>query len=472
MSYTGSITNRLDTLWQPGLLYENGLPVYTDSLAQMRNRSRSLERNNVLASAVLDRACENVIGTGIKLRAITSSPPFNDRINGLWRRAVEGKFFDVRRTFSFDQMQRMVYRASLRDGDCALLLVDRGAGPELQVIEGDMIDSPYKAMEPRIVDGVELNDANAPRAYHLRSYRNGIIDRERALARDVVFLMRTSRYNVVRGEPAFHGMYSLFDQIVGLLDAVVVAMRVGASQALIVKKKRPGNTGLRTLTTNAIGEDVGAKPIEPGMINFVYTDEGIEGFQPTQPGQSFPEAIRTFARFVGLKFGLTLERVLLDFSQANYSVSRSTALQEQKTADIEQNDFNTGVLARVWPWFVAKHVKAGNAGSQIPEDAWRYEWIPPARPPVDELSDMRAKAMAIELGVDSRRNVAAERGYEFAQLVADNKDDTKLLADAGLPTSVTMGRPAQPAGTTQAKPRRRDDDDEPEGDDDADDNDE
>lgn len=437
MSYNGGILTRLDEVWSPELFGADGLPVLrVQSLAEQRGRSRNLEQNNVLASGVLDRACENVIGTGIRIRPATSSPTFNEKLKPLWSRLVEGKRFDVRRMFAFDQVQRMLYRATHRDGDIGLLLIDRGAGPEIQVLEGDDVETPTGNRGIGISDGVEVGPAGAPVAYWVRELKaagsRGISHR-RIPARDVIWLTRTHRYKTVRGVPSFHAQYGLFDQIIGLLDAVVVAMRVGASQALIVKKKRPGNTGLRTLTVNSMGEDVSAKPIEPGMINFVYTDEDVQGFTPTQPGQSFPEAMRVFARFVGLKFGLTLERVLLDFSQANYSVSRSTALQEQRTAEMEQWDFDKNLFARLWPWLVGKWVKNGDVVGPVPDDAWKYEWIPNGRPLVEPSKDAPGLKMLVEMGVESPQNIATSAGYDPQQLCKDNADWVEMRGSVNLP---------------------------------------
>lgn len=471
MSYNGAVLTRLATPWTTSVLGPNGLPVggMGVDLDAMRNRSRSLERNNALASGVLDRVDENIIGTGIRLRANTDDTTFNDKANDLWRRKIEGKLFDVRRMYSFDEMQGLVYRSTHRDGDVAIILVDRGAGPEIQLLEGDFIRNPSTSYDRRIVDGVEFSETGAPIAYWVEEYSTvGTSKPRRILARDIIFLHRSKRYNVSRGEPSFHAQYTLFDQIVAVMEAVVVAMRIGASQALIAKLKRPGSgMGNRTqsLVVNAEGRPVRGQVIEPGMINFIYNDEDITGFNPTQPQANFADAIRTFARFVGLKFGLTLERVMLDFSKANYSVSRSTALQEQRTSEKEQWMFDKNVFARLWPWFIQKSINRGDLVGPVPDEPWRYDWQPNGRPLVEPSKDAPGLKVLVDMGLPPQY-VFQEMGYYTEQICKDSAEWVRLRKENGnLPPFGFTAETAN-AGTAPVEPGDR-----PDPDDDDDDKD-
>ncbi|HEV7299708.1 MAG TPA: phage portal protein [Tepidisphaeraceae bacterium] len=470
MSYNDSIRTRLDDAWGTGtILGPDGLPAQSvaEDQRHMRNRSRHLTRNNALASSVLQRSSENVIGTGIRLRS-TAEGIFKDKINDRWKRLVDGKLFDVRRTFSFDHMQDMNYTGSHRDGDSAWLLIDRGYGPETQLLEGDAFETPPGYYDRNIVDGVEFGPSGAPVAYWVSELGPGRMRRpKRLLARDVIFMPRTGgRYNVTRGIPSFYGLYSLFEQIIGVLDAAVVAMRVGASQALIVtvKGKRPTNAR-DSIVLDAAGNPVRGRVIEPGMINIVYEGESVTSFNPQHPGTNFTDAIRTFCRFVGLRFGLTLERVLLDFTKANYSVSRSTALQEQRTSDIEQWHYNASVFARLWPWLVSKWVKASDWVGPVPNDAWAYEWTPTGRPLTEPSKDAPGIEKLIAMGIEDPISYLTERGMDPAVVCQNFAIWNKLRAENGLPPIGVAGA----AGTTPLQlPEPDDDEDEEDEEDDAD----
>jgi capsid protein len=180
------------------------------------------------------------------------------------------------------------------------------------------------------------------------------------------------------------------------------------------------------------------------MINYLEPGEEIAGFNPTQPGQNFPDAIAAFARFVGLRFGLTLEQVLLDFSRTNYSSARAARIQAEQTAYQEQDDFAASFFTRVYVWCVAKWMKAGLITVPAPDDWYAMEWIPQGKPWVDPTKEISAAAQAVALGVDARSHIAAERGYDFRELTKVNQEDVALLTAAGLPTDPSGGPPPAP----------------------------
>jgi lambda family phage portal protein len=459
-SYRGAVHTRLDTTFTSAGYQGTRTreTIYGTTYRTMRDRARQLERDNVLAAAALDRAVENVIGTGIRVRATSSDPTFNAAANAQWKRWTGGKTADIRHDHTFGELQRKFYRAKLRDGDCGCLLTEEKDAdglqhPRLQIIEGEHIDRPFggpAAADKNIVDGLELDSKDAATAYWLRTVdADGREEPLRVKARDFIFCRRANLYGSYRGESAFNGSWTLFDQIVGYLEAAVVTSRVGASQALIIRKKNPAQalSALAT-TTNAAGNQQAKFSVEPGMAHYIGEGEEVTSFNPSQPQQNLPDAIAAFVRFVGLRFGLTIEQLLLDFSRTNYSSARAARLQAEATAYLEQDDFAATFLARVYPWFVSKCVKNGLIAVPAPADAWAFEWIPQGRPWVDPTKEIDAAEKAINLGLETRSNVAMERGYDFAELVARNKQDRAMLAAAGLPVDPSKPAEAAPPPTT------------------------
>jgi hypothetical protein len=267
-----------------------------------------------------------------------------------------------------------------------------------------------------------------------------VVRHKRVDARDFIFIKRSTRYSNVRGETAFRGGFSLFDQILGLLEAVITAARVGASQAMIQKRKNPAAVmaGMRQVTVpNTDAGQVQSQrwqPIQPGMINVIGTDEDLIAFNPTQPQQQFPAALDAFCRILGTKFGLTLEQVLLNFSQTTYSSGKMAQNQARVTAGIEQEDLASLVVARVYQWWISLEIEAGEIKPPAGvTDVWVHEWIPPARPSPEPLKDVQAREKALALGIDSRSNFAMEDGYDFEEICEQNKRDAQILAEHGLP---------------------------------------
>jgi lambda family phage portal protein len=395
-----------------------------------------------------------VIGPSIRVKPQSSDAAWNKLAAAAWKKWTRGKVADVRHMHTWGAIQQLAYRGKLRDGDCGVLLTEEQDGqgrkhPRVQIVEGEHIDLPSGAgYGTDVVDGVELGENNEPVAFHLLTVGDdGSLDASPIRSRDFVFLCRPPLYSSVRGESAFNGSWTLFDQIVGYLEATTVSARVGAMQAGILTKKNPTQTlrGLQPLGGQGGGPGDGPRvmPMEPGVIHVIGEGEDFKGFNPTQPTQNFPDAIAAFARFVGLRFGLTIEQVLLDFSRTSYSSARAARLQALTTAQKEQEDFAATFLARVYPWVVAKLVKAGLLPAP-PADGtgYEFEWIPQARPWIDPTKDIAAAQAGISLGIDARTYVAMEQGYDFDDLCEVNKSDVAKLFEAGLSTDPRGGPPA------------------------------
>jgi lambda family phage portal protein len=439
---SGALPTRLSETWSRswGASYGTGGVLMQEpwGLEAERDRARSLEDENWLAFSVLERSVENVIGTGIAIKPATKSPDFNAQAAALWKKKTSGTSFDVRGMYTFAALQRQVYRAKLRDGDIGTLLaeeeqLDGTLDPKLQIIEPDRISSTTMSQAQngtQTVNGVEMNAAGKPVSFLVQTTAG--TSPTRVAAKDMIFLHRSARYGDTRGRTAFGGGFVLFDMIMGYLESVVVASRIGASQAMISKKKNPTTAigGLPFQTSNTTGRKERLMPIQPGMINVLDIEgEELTAFNPSQPQQSFPEAIAAFARFVGLKFGLTLEQVMLDFSRTSYTSSRSAWIQAQSTTNIEQEDFAVKWVSRIYQWFISKCVKNGLITGTVPDEFWAHEWIPATRPWVDPMKEINAAEKAIGLGIDARTYIAMERGYDFEKLVDQNAADEKLMAE-------------------------------------------
>src|SRR6185503_10246995 len=93
----------------------SGIPSLTQNVSRlMRDRSRSLVDNNALASSILNRTVENVVGNGFQPQALTADGDWNKRAEALLQAWFPFADFKGR---SFVQHQRIVCSALLRDGD-------------------------------------------------------------------------------------------------------------------------------------------------------------------------------------------------------------------------------------------------------------------------------------------------------------------------------------------------------------------
>lgn len=445
-SYRGAVPTRLSNTFPGSTSATNTRAPSPSDQRGLRDRARHLERTNPIAAGVLDRCVENVIGTGIQIEPTTESDEFNKAASDWWE--TWKLSCDVRGLLHFDAYQRMMFRSFLRDGDIGTVLVDAGGTGKLQPIEGDYLKSPAGKYQGGLtVDGVELNRAGGIRRFWVSSVDEKYKETFTPIAaNDFVYLSNVERFTDIRGTSNFKQTFELFDQIAGYFESTVIASRIAAMFALLIKKTNPGGAfGRNAWGTNGNGDAQRIVSMEPGSIKYLGIDEDVTQVRPEHPNQSFPEAIAAFVRPVGLKFGLPLEELLLDYSRANYTVSRAIKMKIQRVADIWQQDFSSRFVSRVYQWAISKALNAGEITVAAPENYWKHEWIPQPLPLVDPNKEIEADRLAVELGVEARSHVARGRGYRFKDLCERNEMDVALLNEHGLPVNTEAAPTADPA---------------------------
>lgn len=421
-------------------------------LATMRDRARALERNNAIARSILDRCVENFIGTGIKLRPTTSSGEFNAEVEGVWKYYSSGQRLDVRRLFSFDDLQRLICRSILRDGDVAILLLKINGIPQLQLIESDLIEQPY-ATSFTIQDGIEWGPNGQPVAFWIRVYDEmGTVTHQRVEARNVIYLANHVRASRTRGLTTYAGSFDMHNNFAGFIGATVKSARVQAGSAIIAKAKNTQQAWTRNqgkvTETDADGNTFRTIPIEGGAVNVIPDTEDMIPFSPSQPGPFIDQAVSTLGRFLGLAFGMPYDDIFLDFSKSNFSNSRMRRIAMNVTVDVFQQMLKTAFFDRFWPWFVSSIVKAGMVKTPEPRDSWSYDWTPNARPSNDLQKDATAWELMDRLGVITPQEIVESMGTDWkthVETLRANREQLKgLLPSRQAPAPGAGGEKSQP----------------------------
>jgi lambda family phage portal protein len=423
-SYGGSVQTRLDRPYGASFLATGRRELNRTALADMRNRSRQLVRNNPLAKGMLDRCVENVIGPGLAVQAKTSDDGWNKDAEDGFTNFLDAA--DVRGMLSGVDFQKMALRCALRDGDAGIVLGERSDGtPSLQLVEGDNIDDAYmiKADGPATVHGIELDADQRPTRFHVVTLNENYQRVDTPVkARDFIFLPLLTSQSEIRGEPIYAQCLPLFDQLDGYIDASVVAARIGASQALIFKQNNASQRikGMAD-TTNAAGNTQKKLTIEPGMMHFLdKPDHDVISFDPKQPTTQFSDFTVMLLRIIGSPVGLPLELLLLDFSRTSYASARASLIQAYRTFRGHQRWFRDRVMKRTYQWYLSKEVKAGRMRppAAIADTYWQHGWRLPGWQMLDMSKEIPAALLAIDAGIESRTNWCAQHGVDWEEDVA------------------------------------------------------
>lgn len=446
-SYRGGVATRTGTPFTQTTPY--GLQSSSDrnSVASMRERARKADRDNPIANGLLNRDTDNTIGDGMTLQMQTDSVEFNREAEELFYSRAE--YLDIRQRFCFGDLQRQWYRCMRRDGDVAVLLVDRGGKSRLQTVTGEMITSPNGSTQT-ILDGMELDDVGRTVAYHILNQTElGKRTFSRVASNDCLYLSRDLFPQQVRGVSVFASIFPLLDQLDGYVDAVVIAARMAAVFGLIFKEANPSGAfqGLPTIANN--GSTQRAITIQNGMVKYIGQADDVVQVQANQPMQQTPDFIRAIMRLIGLAFDMPLELALMDVSQANLSSLRGGLNQFYRSCRTRQDQFREKVMSPFLRWWISREVKAGSFKSAVPEDFWAHEWRPRAWQYADPITDVQSVLLEIDAGLKSPQTACDELNRDFTQIQNQIKEARDLRAGLGIPSSRStytrdeMGAPAE-----------------------------
>jgi lambda family phage portal protein len=425
--YRGAYPTRLSTYWgqsesMTGLPHLN-LWVHR----QLRDRARSLVENNPIASSILNRAVENIVGNGFKLQVLSDDPDWNKRAEALMRQWFSTADFYGR---PWLQHQKLVCYALLRDGDVGSALLKKG---QLQLVEGDYISSEYRDGLAYLHDGIDLDSYGRPQNYTIMQYldlKNR--DWKKVPAKDFVFLANLRRVQQYRGETYFAQSFDLFDHLDGYINAAVVAAKIAACLSIFITKQGTTSaiSNLPTLQ-NGQNQQQRAFKLEPGLVQMLQTGEGIQTVNPAQPGSSFDSTVKTLLRILGTNFGMPLEYVLLDFSTVSGQTAKASALQAQRSFESTQNLISDTYLSRVYRWRISKFINDG-ALEERP-DAFTHRWHAEPWPYLDPVKEIQAQQLEIDAGLTTHRRALLSRGIDPDQLLAERAAELDTMRSTNIP---------------------------------------
>jgi lambda family phage portal protein len=440
--YAGAMSTRTSTPWfisptNPAFRYASAV-----ALKSMRNRARTLEKNNEIAEALLSRSVENIVGPkGFQLQVTANNPAWTKAKNVAWRtqakKLMETWFPSADISgIGWVEHQKTVMRSALRDGDVGVVLDKDGF---LQGIESDLITDPDKKTDQsgNILFGVETDAYGKPTAFWINvlpasddQTDKGQPKSVRVAAKDFIFVALRQRFGQIRGVTIYSTIFELLDQIAGWKIATLMAARIAACFGLAITKKDKsrlwGNNA-----ANAAGQTQAQVNIEPGMVQYLDDGDTITPINPANPGHNFPQNLTAMVRLAGLPFGMPLELVLLDFSKTSYASCRAAMLQAYRKFQGWQQFFIDSYLKRVYQWRISKFIKAGLLEEN--PDAFSHKWIAQPWPFLDPIKELQAIQMAMDTNMDTLEDLLQAHGKDIDVQITRRALELKKLAAAGIP---------------------------------------
>lgn len=258
--------NRLGWLYGGGSAKED----IQDNLSVLRQRCRDLCMGVPLATGALKTCRTNVVGSGLRLKSQLDYEVLGieeeaardlerkiEREFSLW---ADSTACDLERLDNFYELQQLAFLNWLMSGDviATLPVTKRTNCPydlRICLIEADRLSNPNGIVDPRIIGGVETNDAGEVVAYHISKHHPLSYEftetgwtrveawGEKTGRRNVLHIMNRERIGQRRGVPFLAPVIEALKQLGRYTDAELVAAVVSGMFTVFIEKESTSSDG-------------------------------------------------------------------------------------------------------------------------------------------------------------------------------------------------------------------------------------
>ena len=422
-------------------------------------RARHLAINSPNIAGALRKICDNVVFTGIMPQAqLRTNDGARDRIRN---DRVEADFRAWAEEVDLHETQRLAVRHLWQDGGYLLhytfsqRLLDAGLIPLRPV----MLDLDRLAREVHgelgngniALWGQEFNASGERVAFHVRR-----CDPLSAVS---------MRYETVRIPAEWCRMVMVRDRIgqtqpMSWLASIIMTMhdfteyqtseriaaRLAAAFGVFIKLPDTTLGGGNGLDGNPLGGTLGTlaggkgtdgstitprKFIESGRIDVLPPGADIAVAKSDRPGLTYEPFTRTSLRNASAGVGMSAEAFSNDYSQASYSSARSASLEERRGYRVQQHLLNVHHNGPIWSmWCLMRH--AFGFGSETGGRVIPVRWQTPGWQWVDPAKDAQAAETRLRLGLTTRRDLCAEAGVDFDEILEGLAEEHSLMIERGI----------------------------------------
>lgn len=458
----------------------------SSSLTSLRNRSRSLIRDNPYAKRAATVVVNNVIGSGIGLQAQVHNsrgdlaPRVNTAIESAFREWSGADSCHTGGRMSFEDIERQAMEQVFATGECFVRLHMRKFGASdvpiaLELIEAERVPHEYQPdISPQsgamVQMGIEIDSYQRPIAYWIRNGHPGDIRPayasttmlERVPANQILHLQRITRWPQSRGEPWLHAVISRLRDMDGYTEAEIIAARASACYMGFI-------TSAESPIPDSEEAD-GQRQIElsPGLVEHLHPGEEYTAHTPNRPNTGLDPFMRYMLREVASGIGVSYESLSRDYSQSNYSSSRLALLDDRDLWRMLQGWFIRNFRHPIHKAWLQQAVLAraisGISVDEYASNMRKFEGVrfkPRGWSWVDPTKEVQAYKDAVLCGFKTVSDVIAETagGKDIEDVLEDRRRELDLMAKYDLKFETEPAEPPAPAPAPAPAPVDDDDDD-------------
>ena len=417
------------------------------ALPRLRARARDLAQNSDYVKRYLSMVAANIAGQGVSVQSQARWPDGSPDMQ--LNEAIETAFAawamqpEITGRMDWSEVQRLVARSVAMDGEALIRLSIQSGSLQLQLLDPTLLDDTYNDATKRIIMGVETDTAGRPLAYHILTAHPGDLatprSRERIPAAQVIHLFRSDRPQQTRGVTWLHSAMKRLNDLSGYEEAAIIAARVGAAKMGFF------TTPDGDLSPLADSGDVAGElyqDADPGRFGLLPPGYDFKSFDPDYPHEQYGTFVKAQLRGIAAGLGVAYHNLAGDLEAVNFSSARAGTLEERDQWMILQDWFVSGFVRPVFgAWLDAAllsgAIRVPTRSGVVTLDSTvadkvlagvtlagrRWSWV-------DPVKDVQANILAINAGLKSRREVAAEQGRDlddvWALLAREQAEATRL----------------------------------------------
>lgn len=445
-----------------------------NDIRTLRNRARELVKNTPFGARYSQLLVESVIGpNGIRLQAKNKTlegklfTAANQAIEAWWLEWCRPENCTVEKKISFDESLSLAVGNWAPDGEILIRLYRGPAmGPmgfRIQILDADLLDENWnRTTEPVIKRGVEYDQFGAPVAYHLwtKHPQDASMERERVRvpAEDIIHAFIPTRPGQGRGIPHGAAVMLTMDMLSAYLENELVASRIESAKMGAIEDADPANPTTRSPDAGPAQIPASADP--GALMDLRGTGAKLSLWDPQHPNSASPEFTKLMSRMIAIGLGTSYPSLTGDYSDTTYSSSKIGLRPEQDHWARLQGFIVVHVCDRIY----REGLKMALLNQQLrginDYDIKRWTtvcWQPRGFQSPDPLKDIQADLIEVAAGVKTLTMVAAERGRDLEEVIAERKTEIQLFAEAGVTSTLPI---AAPKGTEKKADDADGDDDE------------
>lgn len=379
---------------------------------EMVRLSEDLARNNVVASAFVERRGELVAGPSPSLRLRSDSDDWNGEAAEFLDEWFRGGF-DHEGVLTFGQFAAFAVENNMQSGDGLLVMTEAGA---CQWVDGYRIRNPHNRQDTdTLVGGVRLTGDGRVAGYEVAQWNSRgdqlTTETEFVDAADCIYVgnPRMARAGQRRAVPTLATLADRLTDLDRLHEAVTKSAEMAAMLSIFVKSAHPEASPL-DYVRGVRGEDAAAAErarqdnevlLRPGLVADLAEGEEIQTVTPPQPGNQYDRMLWAELQILAARVGLPLEMAFYRYTN-NFSAGRSAIVSAWRSVLREQRWLQDRVLTPVVRWRLAVAIERG----ELPwvRNWERVQWKLPGIPTLDLGYEVDAVVRGVAGGVMLRED--------------------------------------------------------------------